>query len=204
MVSLGTSIPGFNLPDVISGQMVSSDGFDPARPVLVLFIAPHCPFTRNLTSAIRGLIRDYRDRVSIVALCANDVAQVPEDSREGLKRLAAAVELTGPFLHDEGQGIARAFGATCTPECFLVRPAAEAGLPRADRREPCDRPPERAVHRCASLQGAQRGPRARGARGTLRRDPDRREPAPGHGVQHQVALDRAGARAVEHSLVHDS
>src|SRR5437899_285896 len=119
MVSLGTKIPGFNLPDVISGQMVSSDTLDPAKPVLVLFIAPHCPFTRNLTSAIRGLIRDYHDRVDIVALCANDISQVPEDSREGLKRLADAVELNGPFLYDEGQGIARAFGATCTPECFL-------------------------------------------------------------------------------------
>ena len=119
MVSLGTKIPGFNLPDVMSGQMVSSDTLDPARPVLVLFIAPHCPFTRNLTSAIRGLIRDYHDRVDIVALCANDISQVPEDSREGLKRLADAVELNGPFLYDEGQGIARAFGATCTPECFL-------------------------------------------------------------------------------------
>lgn len=119
MVPLGRKIPGFCLPDVISGQMVSSDAFDPAKPVLVLFIAPHCPFTRNLTSAIRGLIRDYRERIDILAICANDVAQVPEDSREGLKRLAAAVELTGPFLYDEGQGIARAFGATCTPECFL-------------------------------------------------------------------------------------
>ena len=119
MVSLGTKIPGFSLPDMTSGQMVSSDALDPAKPVLVLFIAPHCPFTGNLTSAIRGVIRDYRDRVSMIALCANDVVQVPEDSREGLKRLTAAVELSGPFLYDEGQGIARAFGATCTPECFL-------------------------------------------------------------------------------------
>jgi|SRR5215510_1813745 len=119
MVSLGTKLPGFSLPDVISGRMVSSDDFDPNCPVLVLFIAPHCPFTRNLTSTIRGLIRDYRDRVAIVALCANDVWQVPEDSREGLMRLAAAVDLSGRFLYDEGQGIARAFGARCTPECFL-------------------------------------------------------------------------------------
>jgi thiol-disulfide isomerase/thioredoxin len=119
MVSLGTKLPGFSLPDVTSGRMVSSDGLDPASPVLVLFIAPHCPFTRSLASAIRGLVRDYRERVNIVALGANDVSQVPEDSREGLKQLAAAVELTGRFLYDEGQGIARAFGATCTPECFL-------------------------------------------------------------------------------------
>ena len=119
MVTLGTKLPGFSLPDVISGQLVSSHALDPARPVLVLFLAPHCPFTRNLTSTVRGLIRDYRERVNIVAIGANDVSQVPEDSREGLTRLAAAVELTGRFLYDEGQGIARAFGATCTPECFL-------------------------------------------------------------------------------------
>jgi peroxiredoxin len=119
MVPLGSKMPGFSLPDVVSDRMVSSESMDPAKPVLVLFIAAHCPFTRNIVSAIRGLVKDYRDRVTIIALSANDVTQVPEDSREGLKRLAEAIDLRAPFLYDEGQGIARAFGATCTPECFL-------------------------------------------------------------------------------------
>ena len=53
------------------------------------------------------------------AVCQRRGAGARRFARGLEKWLAAAVELTGLFLHDEGQGIARAFGATCTPECFL-------------------------------------------------------------------------------------
>lgn len=119
MVPLGTPMPAFTLPDVVSGRTIASDALDPARPVLVLFICVHCPFTQYLVPAIRTLARDYRDRVNLLAISANDPAIVPEDSPEGLKRLAASLEFGAPFCFDESQDIARAFGAACTPECYL-------------------------------------------------------------------------------------
>jgi thiol-disulfide isomerase/thioredoxin len=119
MVPLGTPLPNFTLPDVISGRPTSATALDPAKPVLVLFIAAHCPFSRHIAPAIREVARSYRSRVNLLALCANDVAQVPEDSPEGLRRLAKELEWTDPFCYDVSQGAARAFGATCTPECFL-------------------------------------------------------------------------------------
>jgi len=119
MVPLGTAMPTFSLPDVVSGRTFSSEGMDPQKPVLVLFICVHCPFTQHLAPAVKNLSRLYGDRVNLLALSANDISQVPEDSPAGLKRLAQQLEWTHPFCYDESQDVARAFGAACSPECFL-------------------------------------------------------------------------------------
>lgn len=119
MVPLGTTMPAFALPDVVSGRIVDSASFDPATPVLVLFICAHCPFTRNVAPAIARVVRDYRDRVTVVAISANDPSQVPQDSPQGLKQLASAFDFQDPFCFDESGAVARAFGAECTPESFL-------------------------------------------------------------------------------------
>jgi peroxiredoxin len=119
MVPLGTKMPAFTLPDVVSGRTIASDTLDASRPVLVLFICGHCPFTRHIAPALRTLGQDYGDRVQMIAISGNDPQQVPEDSPEGLARVAREIDLKGPFLYDESQTIVRAFGAECTPECYL-------------------------------------------------------------------------------------
>jgi peroxiredoxin len=119
MVPLGTKMPSFSLPDVVSGRTVTAESLDPTKPVLVLFICAHCPFTRHIGPAVRLLSRTYRDRVNLLAISANDITQVPEDSPEGLKRLASELDWPQPFLYDESQNVARAFGAECSPECYL-------------------------------------------------------------------------------------
>jgi peroxiredoxin len=119
MVPLGTPMPAFTLPDVTTARTISSATLDSAKPVLVLFICAHCPFTRQIGPAIRTIARDFRDRVNLVAISANDPAQVPQDAPDGLKRLAEALDLGAPFLFDADQTVASAFGAECTPECFL-------------------------------------------------------------------------------------
>lgn len=119
MMPLGGTLPDFTLPDVVSGRTLSTSSLDPQKPVLVLFICVHCPFTRHLAPAIRALARDYGPRVNLFALSANDISQVPEDSPEGLRRLAQELDWNAPFFYDESQAVARAFGAACTPECFL-------------------------------------------------------------------------------------
>jgi hypothetical protein len=119
MTPLGTPMPTLALPDVVSARLVTGDDLDRTKPSLVLFICVHCPFTAHLVPALRAVVRDYGSRINLLAISANDPAQVPEDAPAGLRRLAAALELTGPFLYDETGETARDFGAECTPECFL-------------------------------------------------------------------------------------
>ena len=56
--------------------------------------------------------------VGFAAICSNDAASYPDDSYENMKRFAKAHDLPFPYLHDETQTVARAYGAACTPDFF--------------------------------------------------------------------------------------
>jgi AhpC/TSA family len=63
---------------------------------------------------------DYAGRgVGLVAISANDAANYPEDGPAGLKQQAETRGFTFPYLYDETQAVAHAYGAVCTPDVFL-------------------------------------------------------------------------------------
>jgi len=119
MLPLGTSAPDFRLPDT-NGKMVSPADFKDAKALLVLFICNHCPYVKLIRHGLAQLGRDYLPRgVAIVAISSNDVATHPGDSPAEMKREAAAIGYTFPYLYDETQAVAKAYRAACTPDVFL-------------------------------------------------------------------------------------
>jgi len=56
--------------------------------------------------------------VGVAAICSNDATQYPDDSFANMKKMAEDHDFPFPYLHDEGQGVARAWGAACTPDFF--------------------------------------------------------------------------------------
>jgi thiol-disulfide isomerase/thioredoxin len=88
-----------------------------ARGTVVAFICNHCP---NVKAVLPRLVRDARELaplgVTVIAINSNDAESYPEDSFERMVDLAPA--LAFPYLHDESQAIARAYGAVCTPDFF--------------------------------------------------------------------------------------
>ena len=108
----------FTLPGT-DGRMHSLDGLKGRNGTLVVFICNHCPYVK---SVIGRLVRDAKDLaalgVSTIAINANDAAQYPEDGFDRMKAFAAAHGLPFPYLHDETQAVARAYGAVCTPDFF--------------------------------------------------------------------------------------
>jgi peroxiredoxin len=120
MVALGTQAPEFHLPDVTSGQIVSLESFATKSGLLVMFICRHCPYVKHIQDELARIGRDYQSRdVGIVAISSNDIAQQPEDAPESLKSIAQELGFTFPFCYDESQAIAKAYGASCTPDFFL-------------------------------------------------------------------------------------
>lgn len=120
MVPLGTEAPDFALPDVTTGRVVRRSDFDGRKALLVMFICRHCPYVAHVRAGLARLGRDYRDRdLGIVAISANDPAAYPEDAPESLAEEAREAGYTFPYLFDETQEVARAFGAACTPDFFL-------------------------------------------------------------------------------------
>jgi peroxiredoxin len=117
--SLGAPCPAFRLP-AVDGKAYARDDFA-ARPVLVvMFICNHCPYVKAVEDRIIALRREYEPRgVQLVGICSNDAEGYPEDSFDNLAARWRTKEYGFPYLHDEDQSVARAFGAVCTPDVFV-------------------------------------------------------------------------------------
>ena len=120
MLSLGTAAPDFNLPDTISGKMVSLNELKSDLATVVMFICNHCPYVIHVNEEIVRLAKEYQDLgVSFVAISSNDVENYPDDSPEKMTQLAAKEGYTFPYLYDETQEVARAYDAACTPDFYV-------------------------------------------------------------------------------------
>ena len=120
MLPLGTSLPHFELPEVVSGNKFSSTTFSGKQAILVMFICRHCPYVVHVQDELARLGMDYADKnLGIVAISSNDADNYPDDSPEQLKAMAQKLGFTFPYCYDEGQEVAKAFTAACTPDFFL-------------------------------------------------------------------------------------
>lgn len=118
MLPLGTQVPQFSLPDVVFGNTISSADFS-GKPLLVMFICRHCPYVKHVQAELSKIGVDYKNKIGIVAISANDPAAYPEDAPESLKEQAEELGFSFPYLYDESQGVAKSFTAACTPDLFL-------------------------------------------------------------------------------------
>ena len=119
MKKIGTQAPDFSLINV-DGRTVSLADFKGQKGLLVMFICNHCPFVKHVADGLAQLARDYMPRgVAVVAINSNDTATHPEDSPEQMVHEAELRGYPFPYLFDETQEVAKAYGAACTPDFFL-------------------------------------------------------------------------------------
>ncbi|MCU0833853.1 MAG: thioredoxin family protein [Chromatiaceae bacterium] len=125
MVSLQTPVcefglpaPDFALPGV-DGRVWTRDQCRGEKGLLVMFICNHCPYVMAVRERI---VRDARELTALgigsVAIMSNDPTEYPEDSFENMRQVSDAFGFPFPYLLDETQAIARAYGAVCTPDFF--------------------------------------------------------------------------------------
>lgn len=120
MIPLGTIAPDFTLADTISGKKFSLEQIKGAEATLIAFICNHCPFVKHINSALIKIAKDYLYRgLSVIAISSNDIVQYPEDGPEQMKKNAAELGYTFPYLFDETQEVAKAYRAVCTPDFFV-------------------------------------------------------------------------------------
>jgi peroxiredoxin len=123
MLPLGTEAPDFSLLDTVTGNTVSLSDYADKTGVLVMFISNHCPYVKHVRDELARLGKDYQDSgIGIVAICANDQENYPDDSPEMMKAEAESFGYVFPYLHDEDQSVAAAYTAMCTPDFFLFGP----------------------------------------------------------------------------------
>ncbi len=123
MVEIGTPMPRFSLTDVRTGETVDNNYFVGAEGSLVAFICNHCPFVVHIRDEFLKFAREFQNKgVRVVAISANDPVTHQDDSPENMKHLAEEKGFTFPYLFDQTQEVAKAFGAACTPDFFLYGP----------------------------------------------------------------------------------
>ncbi|MEL6977438.1 MAG: thioredoxin family protein [Pseudomonadota bacterium] len=110
--------PAFNLP-ATDGRVLSYDDIAGPKGALIVFMCNHCPYVKAILDRLN---RDARDLaalgVGVAGICSNDAAAYPDDSFENMRALAESAAFPFPYLHDESQAVARAYGAVCTPDFF--------------------------------------------------------------------------------------
>jgi peroxiredoxin len=116
---LGRPMPAFELPG-IDGTSVSLASLAASNLVVVNFTCNHCPYAQAYEDRFMDLVRAFSPRgVAFVAISANDAAAYPADSFENMKSRHRARNFNFPYLYDESQAVARAYGAVCTPHLFV-------------------------------------------------------------------------------------
>lgn len=117
-LALDLPAPGFSLPGT-DGRTYSLDDVAGPRGTVIVFICNHCPYVK---AVIDRMVDDamtlLAEGIGFAAICSNDAAAYPEDGFERMKAFDEAHDLPFPYLHDEDQSVARAYGAVCTPDFF--------------------------------------------------------------------------------------
>ncbi len=117
-LSVGEKAPDIAGLPGIDGKKHALGEFKDAKAVVVVFTCNHCPVAVAYEDRLAALRKDYAERgVQVVAICSSFEAG---NDLEALKQRAQDKHFNFPYLRDDNQNIARAYGATHTPHVFLL------------------------------------------------------------------------------------
>jgi peroxiredoxin len=121
MLEIGQKAPDFTLPGVDDANYSLAALLASHKAVAVIFSCNHCPYVRAWEGRMVAIQRDHAARgVALVAINPNDATRYPDDDFAHMKEHAAQQGFNFPYLRDETQEVARAYGATHTPHVFLL------------------------------------------------------------------------------------
>ncbi|MEM9235653.1 MAG: thioredoxin family protein [Verrucomicrobiota bacterium] len=115
----GDLAPDFKLP-APDGTLHELDGVAGPQGLLVVFACNHCPYVIHLAELLGTMGEEMKaEGVGMVAISSNDIENYPQDRPELMAEFAREQGWDFPYLFDETQEVAKAYGAACTPDFFL-------------------------------------------------------------------------------------
>lgn len=125
LCDFGWTAPGFDLPGTDGRRHTLAEARGPGG-LLVMFICNHCPYVK---AVLERLVRDCRELkehgIGAIAILSNDPTDYPEDSWDNMVAIARRMNFPFPYVFDETQSVAKAYGAVCTPDFFGFNAALE-------------------------------------------------------------------------------
>jgi peroxiredoxin len=119
-LSIGAPAPSFSNLLSVDDQSYGLDSFADHDVLVMSFTCNHCPYAQAYEDRFISLAGEYTPKgVAFVAINPNDAENYPEDSFERMKARAKVKGFPFPYLWDESQDVAKAYGAVCTPHLFV-------------------------------------------------------------------------------------
>jgi peroxiredoxin len=125
MASLETPVCNFGWKAVdfdllgVDGKRYTLTSVKGKDGLLVMFICNHCPYVKAIRDRIVRDVRElHQHGIGTIAIMSNDPADYPEDSFDNMAQVARECNFSFPYVWDETQQVAKAYGAVCTPDFF--------------------------------------------------------------------------------------
>ncbi|MFZ2322626.1 MAG: thioredoxin family protein [Ignavibacteriaceae bacterium] len=118
-LKIDSAAPDFLLKGV-DNKTYGLSSFQDKKILILIFSCNHCPYVQAYEDRIISLQKEFeKNGVQIVAINSNDDTKYPDDSFDEMKKRAENKKFNFPYLRDKTQNVAKAYGATHTPQTFL-------------------------------------------------------------------------------------
>ncbi|WP_338873504.1 thioredoxin family protein [Spirosoma sp. SC4-14] len=119
--AIGDAVANFQAKNV-DGRTVSLGDYRSQKGLIVVFTSNHCPFSKAYEDRLSAIDRKFAPQgYPVLAIMPNDPTIYEDDSFENMKVRAREKAYTYPYAMDESQKVARAFGATRTPQVYVLK-----------------------------------------------------------------------------------
>jgi peroxiredoxin len=127
-LKIGSSVPAFSNLLGVDGKHYSLEDFRKCKILVLVFSCNHCPYVQAYEDRMKDFQQEYGPRgVQLVAINSNETKNYPEDNFDEMVRRAKRMGFNFPYLRDDDQRVAGAFGATHTPEFYVFSAEGEDG-----------------------------------------------------------------------------
>ena len=121
---IGDAVGDFRLKNV-DGKMIALSDYKSGKGAIVIFDCNTCPYSKAYNDRIIALHKKYASKgFPVITINANDPQLSPGDAYEKMVAQAKKKNYDFPYLTDETQTVAKAFGATNTPHVFVLQKTA--------------------------------------------------------------------------------
>ena len=119
-LNIGSRSPEFNNLPGTDGKKYSLKSFAEHKCMVIVFSCNHCPYVQAYEARMIAFQSEYAHKgVQLVAINSNETANYPEDNFGEMVKRSQQQGFNFPYLRDDDQLVATAFGATHTPEFFF-------------------------------------------------------------------------------------
>ena len=117
--NLDSSTINFNLKGT-DNHFYSPEDFKDKTILIIIFMCNHCPYVKAVIERLVKFQAKFADKsVQLIGINGNDISSYPQDSFENMVKFYAEHEMNFPYVIDETQETAIAYGAVCTPDIYV-------------------------------------------------------------------------------------